>query len=157
MHRHMHCNIDLFSQCWSDTDKMIRDLADEIWLIRRIGPISYARCVYVRIGIDENTHQLQYQHFFRSIFLQLLPFQPKQFIFCFRPFHYKHFNSFSPLNREVIPSPPGGFKTTFSELNIKQRTYSALFYFNQFQCTFCMFQGSQQCIDLFLYICLGVT
>lgn len=86
MHRHMHCNIDLFSQCWSDTDKMIRDLADEIWLIRRIGPISYARCVYVRIGIDENTHQLQYQHFFRSIFLQLLPFQPKQFIFASDPF-----------------------------------------------------------------------
>lgn len=119
MHRHEHCDIDLFSQTWDDTDKQIRDLATEIWLIRRLGFISFARCVYIRVGIDDNTHQLQYQHFFRSLLRQLLPFQPKQFIFCFRPFHYKHFNSFEPMQREIIPAPSGGFKTTFSELNIK--------------------------------------
>lgn len=119
LHRHEHCDIDIFSQTWNDTDKQIRDLASEIWLIRRFGPLSFARCVYIRIGIDDDTHQLQYQHFFRSIFRQLLPFQPKQFIFCFRPAHYKHFNSFDPMNRSVLPSPPEGFKTVFSEFNVK--------------------------------------
>jgi hypothetical protein len=120
LHRHEHYDIDLFSQTWDDTDKQIRDLASEIWLLRKIGPLSIARCVYKRVGIDDVTKQLQYQHFWRSILWQLLPFMPKQFIFCFRPFHYKHFNSFSEMDREVI-SPPEGetFKTTISAFSTK--------------------------------------
>lgn len=101
-HRHEHCDIDIFSQTWDDTDKIIRDLCSEIWLIKSVGSLSYARCVYKRVGIDENTKQLQYQHYFRSVFLQLLPFQQKQFIFCWRPKYYKYFNSFDPMNRQVI-------------------------------------------------------
>lgn len=120
MHRHEHCDVDIFSQTWDDTDKQIRDLAAEIWLLRKIGPISFARCVYKRVGIDDQTHQLQYQHYWRSILWQLLPFMPKQFIFCFRPFHYKNFDSFSPMDRDVIEPKPGKtFKTTFSAMNIK--------------------------------------
>lgn len=102
MHRHEHCDIDIFSQTWDDTDKQIRDLASEIWLIKKVGPLSYARCVYKRVGIDEVTHQLQYQHYFRSVFMQLLPFMPKQFIFCWRPSYYRYFDSFAPMNRPVL-------------------------------------------------------
>lgn len=120
MHRHEHCTVDIFSQTWDDTDKQIRDLASEIWLLRKIGPVSFARCVYKRVGIDDTTHQLQYQHFWRSILWQLLPFMPKQFIFCFRPFHYKDFDSYSPMQRDVIEPKPGKkFKTTMSYMNIK--------------------------------------
>lgn len=120
MHRHEHCDVDLFSQTWDDTDKQIRDLASEIWLLRKIGPISFARCVYKRVGIDDVTKQLQYQHFWRSILWQLLPFMPKQFIFCFRPLHYKNFDSFEPMDRDIIsPSDGDKFKTTMDYFNVK--------------------------------------
>lgn len=115
--RHYGVDADLFSQTWDDVDKQLRDLASEIWLIRRIGPISFARCVYKRVGIDETTHQLQYQHYWRSVLFQLLPFQPKQFIFCFRPLYYKYFDSFSkPILRDILP---GEHKTVMSYMNIK--------------------------------------
>lgn len=120
MHRHEHCDVDLFSQTWDDTDKQIRDLASEIWLLRKIGPVSFARCVYKRVGIDDVTKQLQYQHFWRSILWQLLPFMPKQFIFCFRPLHYKDFDSYSEMDRDVISPPEGeSFKTTMSAFSDK--------------------------------------
>lgn len=115
-HRHEHCDIDFFSQTWDDTDKQLRDLAQEIWLLRKIGPLTVARCVFKRIGISQESHQLEFQHFWRSVLWQLIPFMPKQFIFCFRPFYYKYFNSFDPIDRPVIV---GDFKTTFNSLNIK--------------------------------------
>lgn len=115
MHRHEKCDIDIFSQTWDDTDKQIRDLASEIWLLRKVGPLSFARCVYKRVGIDDVTHQLQYQHYFRTILLQLIPFQPKQFIFCFRPFYYKYFNSFSELVRPVYECFDGSTLKTLSD------------------------------------------
>lgn len=107
-HRHEHCDIDIFSQTWDDTDKIIRDLCSEIWLIKSVGPLSYARCVYKRVGIDESTHQLTYQHFFRSVFAQFLPFQRKQFIFCWRKNYYKYFNSFDPMDRPVLSVSKNG-------------------------------------------------
>ncbi|MBE7091683.1 MAG: hypothetical protein E7365_00675 [Clostridiales bacterium] len=119
-HGHEHQDIDLFSQTWDDTDKQLRDLAEEIWVIRKIGPLSFARCVYKRIGIDEQTKQLAYQHYWKSILFQLLPFQPKQFIFCFRPLYYKYFDSFEPINMSVLPCPNGKeWFTTMNYLNVK--------------------------------------
>lgn len=102
MHRHEKQDIYLFSQTWDDTDKQIRDLAQEIWLIRKIGPLSVARCVQKKVGIDDISKQLQYQHFFKSILWQLIPFMPKQFVFCWRPKYYKFFNSYEELYRPLI-------------------------------------------------------
>ena len=108
MHRHEHCDVDIFSQTWDDTDKQIRDLASEIWLLKKVGPLTYARCVYKRVGIDDVTKQLQYQHFFRSVFMQLLPFMPKQFIFCWRPAYYKYFDSYAPMDRPILSRTVAG-------------------------------------------------
>lgn len=115
-HRHEHCDIDFFSQTWDDTDKQLRDLAQEIWLLRKIGPLTVARCVYKRIGINKDTHQLEFQHFWRSVLWQLIPFMPKQFCFCWRPLYYRYFNSFEPIERSVFA---GDFKTCIGTLNIK--------------------------------------
>lgn len=100
--RHNHNNVDIFSQTFDDTDKMIRDLASEIWLLKRCGPFTVARKVVCSIGIDKDTKQLKFMHEFIPIWHQLLPFQPKQFKFCFRPFYYRFFNSFSPVLRNEI-------------------------------------------------------
>lgn len=101
-HRHYKTDVCLFSQTFDDVDKVLRDLSSEIWIIRKLGPLTYARCVYKRVGIDDITKELKYQHYFKSILWQLLPFMPPQFIFCFRPLYYKHFNSYSKPNREII-------------------------------------------------------
>lgn len=118
--RHFQCDCDLFSQTFDDTDKILRDLASEIWLVKRFGQLTYARCVYKRIGIDETTKQLSYQHFFKSALLQLLPFQPKQFIFCWRPKYYKHFDSYVEPERPLITEALGHDLQTIINTKIKK-------------------------------------
>ena len=57
-HRHHRCSVDLFSQSWEDTDKIIRDLAHEYWYMFRITPwFTFCRKMRKKFTIDKLTHQ----------------------------------------------------------------------------------------------------
>lgn len=115
-HRHESCDIDFFSQSWDDTDKIIRDLSAQYWHVTRFWFLTVCRRYFKRIEIDKNTHQIITGFYTRRVLWQLLPFQPKQFMFCFRPKYYKFFNSFSPIDRPVLTD-----LSSFPKKNISDR------------------------------------
>lgn len=115
-HRHYRVDLDLFSQAWGDTDKILRDMASELWYLKKIGPWTLARRIYKYVMVDENTHQIIDGYRFASKwwllfwFLQLgWPFD-KQFTLTFRPFYYKYFDSWLmddlPVKKfDLVPYP----------------------------------------------------
>ena len=80
-------NIHIFSQSYEDMDITLRRLADEIYVVKRtlIPFIFCTRRIYVKVGIDKETHQIQDQYFFRFLGIKL-----------YAGFHYWHmFDSWS--------------------------------------------------------------
>lgn len=62
-------DIYLYSQSYEDFDVTLRRLADELYLVKRsVLPktISYKR-IFMKIGIDENTHQIIDKYYFRIL------------------------------------------------------------------------------------------
>lgn len=121
-HRHYRIDMDCFSQSWSDTDKIIRDLSGELWYLKKIGPWTLARRVYKRITVDKNTEQIiDGYHMASMLWLLIWPLQlgfpfEKKFMLTFRPFYYKYFDSwdidetieekdFPVKNRKRLPEP----------------------------------------------------
>lgn len=98
LYRHYEVGIiDFVSQSWEDMDVTIRRLADELWYLRKLGPFTLVRRIYKWVGIDEETHQITDMYKFGSFIRRLLPppFHRKDWYLVFRPFHYKHFDSYS--------------------------------------------------------------
>lgn len=98
-HRHYKTDIVVYSQSL-DMDITIQRLADEMWLMYKIGPWTLSRRIYKRIGVDNNTHQLIDKYEMASMLWLLV--WPLQFItknwrfrLTFRPFYYKYFDSWS--------------------------------------------------------------
>lgn len=97
LYRHYEVKIiDFVSQSWEDMDVTIRRLADELWYLRKLGPFTLARRIYRWTGIDKETHQITDMYKFGSFIRRILPppFHRKDWYFVFRPFHYKHFDSY---------------------------------------------------------------
>lgn len=94
LHRHNYNDIDFYSQSFDDTDITIRRLATEYWNVKKVGFFTVCRRYFPRVMVDEQTHQIVTGFYKRSPLWQLLPGQPKQFMFCFRPLYYKYFDSY---------------------------------------------------------------
>lgn len=62
-------NIYVYSQSYDDMDITLRRLADELFVVRRslIPYLFSTRRIRVKIGIDENTHQVIDQYFFQRL------------------------------------------------------------------------------------------
>ncbi|MBR3843892.1 MAG: hypothetical protein IKM39_00115 [Clostridia bacterium] len=102
-HRHYSVDADFFSQTWSDTDKVIRDLATEIWHLKKIGPWTLCRRIKKKVDIDEQTHQPM-DMFFKSKMLKRFlpfPFNERSFFVIFRPKYYKYFDTHERKNLPV--------------------------------------------------------
>lgn len=84
-HRHYNVNIDCFSQYWNDIDIKLRNLATELYLVKKsFFPYFIKRKrIGKRIGIDEQTKQIIDEYYF-------VPFSTK-YIFCAKL--WKMFNS----------------------------------------------------------------
>lgn len=102
LHRHNFNDIDFFSQSFEDTDITIRRLTDEFWYVKRLGPFTVARRYFYEIKPDKESGEIKQRFYTRSILWQLLPGQPKQFMFCFRPLYYKYFDSWALPPRPYI-------------------------------------------------------
>lgn len=87
-------NIHVFSQSYEDMDITLRRLADEIYVIKRsVIPFVFCmRRIKVKVGIDEDTHQITDQYFFQ--FLGVRPYLG---------YHFWHmFDSWSAPNLPVV-------------------------------------------------------
>lgn len=110
-HRHYSCDVDVFSQSWDDMDKIIRNLATQLWYMYRIGPFTLCRRVYKRVTIDKNTEQIIDGYCMPSMLWLLIwplqlgwPFQ-KKFTLTFRPFYYRYFDSWECDDLKVKDFP----------------------------------------------------
>lgn len=101
LHRHYQVDVDFISQSWEDTDITIRRLADELWYLKRFGPLTFVRRVYKSVDIDKDTHQIIDAFTFGKLLKRFLPppFGVKTWFFLWRPRYYKYFNTHdcSPL------------------------------------------------------------
>lgn len=66
-------NLHVFSQSYDDMDITLRRLADEIYVVRRtLVPFCFqTRRIMVKVGIDEDTHQIMDQYFFQFLGFKL--------------------------------------------------------------------------------------
>lgn len=116
LHRHNKDYLDFFSQSF-DADVTITRLASEIWYVRALGPLTYARKIFPIIEIDKDSHQIITGYKFKSVIWSLLPFplHIKQFMFCWRPSWYKYFDSYSlPYRPRIGEAAPINSKDDLS-------------------------------------------
>lgn len=105
LHRHLHNDIIYFCQDYSKVDKVIRNVTYDLWYLHRpvvpfFSNFSIAKRIYRNININEYTSELTLGYRFAK-FLELLFSQNKKI--CFRPFYYKHFDSFDKLQLNNLP------------------------------------------------------
>lgn len=108
--------LDVFSQSWEDMDVTIRRLADQLWLMYRLGPFTLCRRIYKRITVDQETEQIIDGYRMASLLwlfvwpLQLgFPFDQK-FMLTFRPFYYKYFDTFDAPVLPILDVPRNPIK-----------------------------------------------
>lgn len=94
-HRHYNTYVCMFSQGYDDMDKVIRTLAQNLYVIRKsfIPYHIFIRRISKKIGIDENTKQI--------IDVYSFPFLGWRWIFA--PLYWKMFNT---ISRKPLPSHP---------------------------------------------------
>lgn len=93
---HKNCStICFWSQGWNDTDKIIRDLCDEVWYVKKLGPFTMLRRIYKKIEIDEHTHQIidgyKFEKILVSLMMKIFGFSSLK-IYLRKPY-YKYFDS----------------------------------------------------------------
>lgn len=125
-------NIYIFSQSYEDMDITLRRLADRIFILRRsLIPYFFAtRRINVKIGIDEDTHQIIDKYFFQRLSLRLF----------FGPKYWKMFNSWSaptlkskawtvygrPYDKPRNPRPPEGECNKVASKEYTMETYKII-------------------------------
>lgn len=103
LHRHYGVDVDFISQSWDDVDITIRRLVDEVWYIKKVGPLTVVRRVFKRVKVDENTHQIVDGYFLRRLFGIIFDFiigVPTLKIF-FRFPYYKYFDTYAAPKKPI--------------------------------------------------------
>lgn len=103
LHRHYGVDVDFISQSWDDVEITIRRLVDEVWYIKKVGPLTVVRRIYKRVKVDENTHQIVDGYFFRKFFGIIFDWiigLPTLKIF-FRFPYYKYFDTYAAPPKPV--------------------------------------------------------
>lgn len=99
LHRHYHTSIDVFSQSYNDMDITLRRLAHNYFLVSKsLFPyFIVVRKIYRKVGIDENTHQIE------DLYRFGLPFLDAEYIFM--PALWRLFDSYDApdLPRKDFP------------------------------------------------------
>lgn len=105
MHRHEHIMVIVFSQTYNGMDKKIRDVCNELYIVRKLGPVIRAVPVRVKIGINEFTKELcdEYytDNFFKMIFKSMYIYAPR---------YWKHFDSYDVREKPSIWDVMPGFE-----------------------------------------------
>lgn len=102
LHRHEHIDIVYCSQQYDGVDKKIRDLTHELFYMKKVGQLTWARCIYRKITIPEDS-EIKMGYVFPTI-MQLITSPLRNLRFCWRPRYYRMFDSF-----EVLPKPKKEF------------------------------------------------
>lgn len=92
MHRHYGVDIIYATQQYDGVDKKIRDLTQELFYIKKLGPISFARSILRTIGFTEES-DIHYGYRFPSLIATFIDAK-NNLRFCYRPKYYKYFDSF---------------------------------------------------------------
>lgn len=99
LHRHYHCDIAVFSQGWDDVDKVIRTLASKYYMLKKRLWFTFIREIRTRVEIDDVSKQPVDAYYIAPVFGGGLKF-------CYRPFYYKFFDSYSapvlPANNSTV-------------------------------------------------------
>lgn len=101
LHRHYKVDIIYATQAYDRADKTIRDLTQELFYIRKAGPVSYAQIIYRKITITED-QEIKYGYTFATA-LQTLTNLRQNLKFVWRPRYYKYFDSFDCPPLPVVP------------------------------------------------------
>lgn len=85
-------NIHIFSQSYDDMDITLRRLADEIYIVKRtlIPYLFMTRRIYVKVGIDKDTHQIMDMYFFRGLGITLY-------------FGFRYWHMFDSYSKKPLP------------------------------------------------------
>lgn len=103
-HRHFKNDIIVYSQSWEDIDITIRRLTDELWYLKKLGPVTMARKVRKFVTVNETDYQIIDGYKFENPLWSLLPFPfgKKTIEFIWRPKYYKYFDSFEDTDNLPI-------------------------------------------------------
>lgn len=111
LHRHYHSDIVYATQAYDAVDKKIRDLTHDLFYLKKAGALSYAVAIYRKITITEES-DIKMGYKLPSLFSILFDMRHNM-RFCFRPFYYRYFDSFSS---KKLPKKP--FKTYTKSLRM---------------------------------------
>jgi len=86
-HRHYKASVVIFSQSYDDMDITLRRLAQRYYVVKRsiIPFVVLRKTIGRKVGINETTHDIQDQYFFK-------PLGTKRY---FAPRYWKYFNTYS--------------------------------------------------------------
>lgn len=95
LHGHLRCDIIYATQDYSNVDKKIRDLTEELWYLNKscvpiLRNFTTATRIFRTIAINEMTSELINGYRFSTM---LEKFFSRVRIICYRPKYYKYFNS----------------------------------------------------------------
>lgn len=94
LHRHYGVNVDFVSQSWEDMDVTIRRLADELWYVKRVGPLTYVRRIFKEVRVDKESRQIVDGYRVAGFFGGLLPWNwGKNWFLFFRFPYYRFFDT----------------------------------------------------------------
>lgn len=119
LHGHIHCDIIYATQDYSNVDKKIRDLTEELWYLSKscvpvVKHFTFAKRIFRTIAINEHTSELvngyRFSTFLERIFTKCTKI-------CFRPLYYSKFDSYdegSLESRPIFESAKWGDKESIS-------------------------------------------
>lgn len=97
LHRHYGVDVAFISQSWDDVDITVRRLVDDIWYLKKVGPLTVVRRVHKFVRVDDESHQIVDGYKVRKLFGCLIDWllgAPSIKIF-FRFPYYKYFDTYS--------------------------------------------------------------
>lgn len=92
LHRHYGCDIIYATQQYDGVDRKIRELTQNLYYMKKAGPLTYATAIYRKITITEDS-EIKMGYVLPKL-IKIISNIRHTMIFCFRPRYYKLFDSF---------------------------------------------------------------
>lgn len=92
LHRHYGCDIIYATQQYDGVDRKIRELTQDLYYMKKAGPLTYATAIYRKITITEDS-EIKMGYVLPKL-IKIISDIRHTMIFCFRPRYYKLFDSF---------------------------------------------------------------
>lgn len=119
LHGHYRCSIDIFSQSYDDMDKVVRTLAQQLYLMKRsLIPFTVkAVPIYKKIGINELTKEICDEYYTLPWYIAWTKTK-----WCFMPKYWKMFDSWDAP--KLKPMDKGKWTNEPVKLTLKERLFS---------------------------------